>query len=113
MVCELAFNALTQLGYEVLTVTNGEDAILRYKEAMDAQIPIDLIIMDLTVSRGMGGKETVQEILKIHSDAKVVVSSGNSTDPVVANFKEYGFVAAFKKPFEISLLSKVVHSLLM
>ncbi len=61
--------------------------------------PIEIVIMDLTIPGGMGGKEAVTKILDIDSAAKVIVSSGYSTDPVMANYEDYGFSAAIEKPY--------------
>ena len=60
----------------------------------------------------MGGQETVKKILGINAEAKVIVSSGYSTDPVMANFKEYGFAAMVPKPFDFKELSKVISEVL-
>ena len=61
--------------------------------------PVDVVIMDLTIPGGMGGKEAVQEIMKIDPEAKVVVSSGYSNDTAMANYQQYGFKAAIAKPY--------------
>ena len=60
----------------------------------------------------MGGKETVQEVLNIDPNAKVIVSSGYSTDSIMANYKEYGFDAAIVKPYSTQELSQVISQLL-
>jgi FixJ family two-component response regulator len=60
----------------------------------------------------MGGKEAVQKILEINNKAKVIVSSGYSTDPIISNYKDYGFVDTLKKPFNFSELSKVINAVL-
>ena len=73
---------------------------------------IDIIIMDLTIPGGMGGKEAVQEILKINPKAKVVVASGYSNDPVMAHYQEYGFKASIAKPFRMAELSKIINTVL-
>lgn len=75
---------------------------------MAGPAPVELIIMDLTIPGGMGGQETVKKILQLDPDAKVVVSSGYSTDPVMANFREYGFSAALIKPYDINELKKII-----
>ena len=64
--------------------------------------------MDLTIPGGMGGKEAVAEILKLNSGAKVVVSSGYSNDPVMANHSEYGFCGAIIKPYQLKELAKAI-----
>ncbi len=113
IVCAVARDMLTHLGYEVVTALNGEEAIQMYTELYKTDSPVDVIIMDLTIPDGMGGKEAVKEILHIHSEAKVIVSSGYSNDPVIANHEKYGFAAALKKPFKISEMSELVSSLLL
>jgi len=109
---EMVRNILTAMlhtiGHEVLFAKDGIEAVQVYREAMENDAPIDLIIMDLTIQGGMGGKEAVQKILAINPEAKVVVSSGYSNDPVMANFKDYGFCSAIAKPYQLSELTKVI-----
>ncbi|MBN2809305.1 MAG: transporter substrate-binding domain-containing protein [Deltaproteobacteria bacterium] len=105
---ELVEKTLSLVGYQVLSAADGDEAIALYREAMATGAPIDLLIMDLTVPGGMGGKDAVQEILKINPQAKVIVSSGYSNDPVMADCHKYGFCGAMAKPFQIHELVDVV-----
>ncbi len=100
-------------GYDVEESVDGEGSIALYQANMEAGTPFDVVIMDLTIPGAMGGKEAVREVLKIDESAKIVVSSGYSDDPVMANFEEYGFVAAVKKPFEFAELGQMMHSVMM
>ncbi len=95
---------LQEMGHEVVCAERGEEAIRLYQEAMESGTPFDLIIMDLTIAGGMGGKEAVKEILTLNPDAHVIVSSGYSNDPVMAEFRRYGFCGAIVKPFDIEAL---------
>ncbi|MBU0673080.1 MAG: PAS domain S-box protein [Proteobacteria bacterium] len=97
---------LESLGHNVLLAADGREAIEIYKKSEKA---IDLIIMDLTIPGGMGGKEAVKEILTINPGARVMVSSGYSTDPIMANYQEYGFCFAITKPFELKQLSTILN----
>ncbi len=92
---------LTHLGYEVVEARDGKEALFLYRSYRDEDRPIDFVIMDLTIPGGMGGKEAVQEILALDPAAKVIVSSGYSNDPVMANCRQYGFSAAINKPFQM------------
>ncbi|MDY6973702.1 MAG: ATP-binding protein [Thermodesulfobacteriota bacterium] len=112
IVRNVAKKMLMHLGHEVTLSTNGKEAIQLYKKGMKSGGIFDIVIMDLTIPGGMGGKEAVQEVLKIDHKAKVIVSSGYSTDPVMANFKEYGFCAAIVKPFQLQDLSRVISQVL-
>ncbi len=111
-VCEVASDMLTHLGYDVVIACDGEEAIQMYTDLQKTVSPVDLIIMDLTIPGGMGGQEAAKKILAINSEAKIIVSSGYSNDPVIANHRSYGFAAALKKPFKISEISEVVSFLL-
>ncbi|MDY0222565.1 MAG: response regulator [Desulfobacterium sp.] len=98
MIRDIVRAMLNKLGHETFPAKDGEEALGIYKKAMEDNAPIDLTIMDLTVPQGMGGKEAVQRLLKIDPKAKVVVFSGYSNDPVMADWKAYGFCAALEKP---------------
>ncbi len=69
---------------------------------------IKAIILDLTVSNGMGGKDTIVKIKKINEKIPVFVASGYASDPILAEPEKYGFVAGIKKPFLISELSEIL-----
>jgi len=112
-VLELTTDILEGWGHLVCTVKDGEEAILKYRNAMDQKIPFDLVIMDVTIPGAMGGKDAVRGILQIDKDAKVIVCSGYSTDPVMSNFMEFGFVGKIEKPFTADQFKKVVNSILM
>ena len=103
---------LIHLGHEVVLTMDGTETINKYKELQELGKPVDLLFMDLTIPGGMGGKKAVREILKLNPDAKVIVSSGYSNDPVVANYREYGFIASLAKPFDLEELNDTLVSVL-
>lgn len=108
MVREIVQKMLSRTGYEVVAAKDGDEALHLYQEAKEAGAPVDLVIMDLTIPGGMGGKEAVKNIHQIDPEAKVIVSSGYSNDPVMANFGKYGFCGAMVKPFQILELVEIV-----
>lgn len=110
MLRDIAGAQLEHLGHEVVVVPDGDTAIERYKELLNTGKHIDIIIMDLTIPGGMGGQEAVQHILNIDPDAKVIVASGYSNDPVMADCKKYGFSASVAKPFDLKELQKAISS---
>ncbi len=112
MVREMVKQMLSHSGHEIILVENGHEAIELYNEYFESNRSIDIIIMDLTIPGGMGGKDTVPEILKINPNAKVVVASGYSNDPVMAHYQDYGFTASIAKPFQLAELSKLVNAIL-
>ena len=68
--------------------------------------------MDLTIPGGLGGKEAVTDLLEIDPEAKAIVSSGYSNDPVVLNYQEYGFKGVVNKPFKIEELTRILDELI-
>jgi PAS domain S-box-containing protein len=100
---------LGQLGYEVEFTSDGRRAIELYREAKESDKPFDVVIMDLTIPGGMGGKEAIGKLLEVDPNVKAVVSSGYSNDPVMSEYGKYGFKGVVSKPYKIEELSKTVH----
>jgi len=109
---EIIKDMLRMLGYEVTLAENGQQAIRLFKTALNSGQAFDLVIMDLTIPGGMGGKETVGKIHKIDPGAKVIVASGYSTDSIMADYKDYGFMAMLSKPFKVEDLSVMLDAVL-
>lgn len=108
IICAIASEMIKNIGFTAETVLDGENAIKYYRESLKKDEPFDIIIMDLTIPGGMGGKEAVKQILKINPKAKVIVSSGYSEDPIIANFANYGFSGVITKPYTILNLKEVL-----
>ena len=103
-----AGEALTRMGYEVQFAEDGAAGIELYQEAMQAERPFHAVIMDLTIPGGMGGKEAVGEVLRIDPEAKIIASSGYSNDPVMSDFRQYGFCGIIAKPYRIEELGELL-----
>lgn len=108
----VARQMLLRFGHEVLLAADGKEAVRIFAERYNSEAPVSAIIMDLTIPGGMGGKDTIKELLKIDPDVKAIVSSGYSNAPVMSNYQQYGFKAAIAKPFMISELTKVLADVL-
>ncbi len=111
-ILDIAGKMLTHLGYEVAFAKDGDETIRIYQDARQAGKGFDVVIMDLTVPGGMGGKEAVSRLRQIDPDLIAVVSSGYSTDPVMADFHKYGFAACIAKPYNLKRLSEVLSRVL-
>lgn len=98
-------------GNEVEYAKDGEEAIEKYLKARDSEAPFAAVIVDLNIPNGMGGKETVERLRRIDSNLKAVVSSGYPDDPVMMNYREYGFKAVIPKPFRVSDLNSAMQAL--
>jgi two-component system cell cycle sensor histidine kinase/response regulator CckA len=104
----IAAEMLEYLGYQASTCKTGEEAISLYRAANESGSPFLAVIMDLTIPGGMGGKEAAQKILELDPCACLIVSSGYSVDPVMANYENYGFRGAVIKPYEAMEISNVL-----
>ncbi len=102
---------LTHLGYQVDFARDGGEALKKYRRAYRNGNPFDLVIMDLTIPGGMGGKEAVKHLIELDPQAKAVVSSGYSNDEVMSHYQDYGFKGIIKKPFRLDEISQVVKKL--
>jgi signal transduction histidine kinase/CheY-like chemotaxis protein len=91
-------------GYEVEVCTDGREAVERFRRAWEKSTPFTSVILDLTVPGGMGGKEAAPLLREIDPDVVLLVSSGYSNDPVIADFRHYGFNGAISKPFDAGTL---------
>ena len=99
-------------GFTVKTAANGEAAIDAFRSARERGVPFDAVIVDLTVPGGLGGKETLERLRAFDPRVRVVVSSGYSEDPVMADHAAYGFRAALTKPFDLDELVGVLRRVL-
>ena len=108
MIREMLGNMLRLAGYEVELTNDGIEAIEQYREAKESGQPFNAVILDLTIPGGLGGKETIKKLLKIDPNVIAIVSSGYATDPIMADYGEYGFKAVITKPYSISELEKTL-----
>ncbi|RQD76918.1 MAG: PAS domain S-box protein [Candidatus Syntrophonatronum acetioxidans] len=104
---------LSSLGYDVSYAREGREAVQLYSYSLNNEHPFDLVILDLTISGGLGGEKTIRELLKKDPGIKAVVTSGYSNDPVMANYRDYGFKGRIKKPFNLEELSRLVYEIIV
>ncbi len=109
---DVTIELLDLLGYETTCVDDGELAIQVYQREFLAGRPYDVLIMDLTVPGGMGGKEALRRIREFDPHVTAVISSGYSNDPVLSNFQDYGFQGFLRKPFSLQEMTRVFNEIL-
>ncbi|MDB6015572.1 MAG: multi-sensor hybrid histidine kinase [Pedosphaera sp.] len=104
----LVQDMLKMMGYEVETARDGVETLAKYQAAKQNAQAFAVVIMDLTVPEGMGGKEAIRRLREMDPQVKAIVSSGYSYDPVMASFQEYGFSGVIPKPYVMEDLGRVV-----
>jgi PAS domain S-box-containing protein len=103
---------LNKFGIDADLTTDGEQTITKYQESFNNAEPYGLVILDLTIPGGMGGKETVKKILAINEDAKVIVSSGYASGGTISEYKSYGFIDMIQKPYSMAQLKEMLFRVL-
>jgi CheY-like chemotaxis protein len=114
MVLDVASQMLRHIGYDAEAARDDDEAIALYKIALGSHRPFAAVIIDLTIPGGMGGKETIKELLEVDPHVRAVVSSGYSNDPIMGNFESFGFKGVVCKPYKVdeinAVLRQVIHN---
>jgi PAS domain S-box-containing protein len=105
---DAAGRVLQASGYEVETARDGGEAVELYFSAREAGRPFAAVILDLTVPGGIGGRDTLKMLLQKDPSVKAIVSSGYSHDPIMANYRDYGFLGVIAKPYRVREMSEIV-----
>ncbi len=112
MICDVMTAMLENLGFGVMTASDGTETLKMYQDALDAGRPFDAVIMDLTIPGGIGGREAIGRLLAIDPDVRAIVSSGYADDPVMANYADYGFKGIATKPYTMQELQQTLQQVL-
>jgi CheY-like chemotaxis protein len=105
---EIVGGMLQSMGYSIVLVKDGQEALARFIDAERLGRPFSASILDLTIPGGIGGKETAVAMRKINSNSIIIVSSGYSEDPVISNPTENGFTDRIIKPYRKEDLSALM-----
>jgi two-component system cell cycle sensor histidine kinase/response regulator CckA len=112
MIRKISRKILRSLGHECEFAEKGESAVAMFKAARDEGRPFDLVILDLTIRGGMGGADTIGELLAIDPEVKAIVSTGYSDDGALPDYRSQGFEMFLKKPYTVEELRDAINSLL-
>lgn len=99
---------LLQCGFEAELTKDGVEMLGHYRKAKESGRPFEAVILDLVIQNGMGGREAMKHLLQYDPEVRVIVSSGYSNDPIMANFKEYGFSGFLPKPYKLDELKRAM-----
>ena len=111
-VLNLLSRMLEKLGYEVLTARDGAEAVRVLAGDRAEGRVMDAAILDLTVPGAMGGEQALKQLRALDPNLKALVSSGYSSAPVMANFREFGFQAVVPKPYGVETLAAALAEVL-
>lgn len=99
---------LVALGFTVETVENGEEAISKYKDALESGSPYNMVVLDLIIPGEAGGVTTLNELEKLDPGVKGIITSGYEKNLTLEDYESRAFKAYLKKPFSIIDLNKTI-----
>ena len=108
IILDVTLEVLRFLEYDVMFARDGVAALNLYKQEKEAGVPFDLVILDLSVPEGLGGKDAIVLLKEYDPSVKGIVSSGYSSDPVVQDYSRYGFSGRLSKPYKINDLKELL-----
>lgn len=94
------------IGYEVVTASNGVDAI----DILTQRAEIDIVFSDIVMSHGISGLELARQVRERYPHIKVVLASGY---PVAVLRREHGDLSEFTfvhKPYRLADLAKALRA---
>ncbi|MGA8244541.1 MAG: response regulator [Methanoregula sp.] len=112
IILDVSREVLRFLGYDAAFAKEGGAAIGLYRQEKEAGRPFDLVIIDLTIPEGMGGRETVEKLRSYDPGVKAIVSSGYTNDPVMQDYANYGFSGRLTKPYRINEMKTLLESMI-
>jgi PAS domain S-box-containing protein len=103
---------LDHLGFEVAYARDGLEAVDLYRNARDSGYPFDAVILNFAVQGAMGGREAMPLLLAIDPHVRAVISTGYAKDPIMSEYRKFGFKSAIVKPYKMEELKTTLESLL-
>lgn len=100
---------LSHLGYQVTQAETALEGVNIYQQKFEAGERFDLVILDLTLPGGMGGKEALKKLIEIDPTVNAIVSSGYATDATMSRYQDFGFRGVIAKPYEAAELGRIVY----
>jgi two-component system, cell cycle sensor histidine kinase and response regulator CckA len=104
LILKVGREMLQKLGYKVLIVGSGEEAVEIYRSQQDH---IDMVILDMVMPNMDGGK-TYDRLKQINPGIKVLLSSGYSLNGKAQSILDQGCNGFIQKPFNLEKLSQKV-----
>ncbi len=104
----LAEFTLSRFGYDVVGAATASQGIELYREALICGQRFDLVILDLTLPGGIGGKVALKKLIEIDPTVAAIVSSGYALDATLSRYEDLGFRGVIVKPYEAAELGRTV-----
>lgn len=113
MVRQVLKEMISHLGYEVVTASDGAEAVEHYRQSLETDSRFDAVIVDMIVPGGMGGLETARRLLEMDPCVRMVLSSGYSDQISFGEHRKHGFQAALEKPYRIARMKETLAAVIV
>jgi len=113
MVRQVLKEMILHLGYEVVTASDGAEAVDAYRRSLETDARFDAVIIDMIVPGGMGGLETARRLLEMDPYVRMVLSSGYSDQISFGEHRDHGFLAALEKPYRIARMKETLAAVIV
>ena len=100
---EIACSMLEKLRYRAAAVSSGEAAIEYLRSHA-----VDLILLDMIMEPGLGGRETYEKIIRNHPKQKAVIASGFAETDEVIETQKLGAGCFIRKPLTLEKLGLAI-----
>ncbi len=98
-------------GYQVECAENGQEAFVKFAEAMDRGVPFEAVVMDVAMPVRDGNWASAR-ILEIDPSAKIIVATGHTEERLLESAVTKRATAVLKKPFDLGLLLETLGRIL-
>jgi CheY-like chemotaxis protein len=112
VILDVTHEVMKFLGYDVMFAKEGAFAVELFTREMMGGRPFDLVILDLSVPEGMGGKEAFEKIREVDPSVKVVISSGYTSDSMMTDYARFGIDGILAKPYRITDIRALLEKLI-
>lgn len=99
---------LANLGYQCDLAKNGEEVLQLYRAGLKANRLYDAVIMDLTVTGGLGGEQTLKQLRELDPQVRAVLTSGYDNEAMRSHFSLQGFLGFLPKPYRAGELDRMI-----
>jgi CheY-like chemotaxis protein len=100
---DIACRMLEKLGYQVSSVSSGEEALAYLRDHRP-----DLLVLDMIMDPGIDGLDTYKKVLEIQPGQKAIIASGFSETERVREAQRLGAGAYIKKPYLLEALGTTI-----
>ena len=103
----LGARMLDRLGFDVVTVADGLEAVEAFRQAPAS---FDLVILDLTMPN-LDGVQAFEEISTLAPSARIVLASGYNEEDVISRFGSRPPAGILQKPYTLARMRELLSAL--